>query len=209
MMRFPIALALLAISFAAPAQQPITTPGTVAHQGAGTGFPERVGEFRRGSVTSFDAERRNVAASYNWHPPGGRVLITVYIYPAPPAAPAGRAAQCRNQFDQAQQALTFQHKEARAVEQGAAPPMDGVEPDLGHRSVFRFRTVFGSTEEDVRSEVRLYCYVGGDWLVKYRVTAHASLDAGAAIESFVRVGPWPGRPAPEQVVALPASGPAL
>lgn len=45
----------------------------------------------------------------------------------------------------------------------------------------------------VRSEVHLYCYVAGDWFVKYRVTAPLAVTAPAAVEAFIRTGPWPGR----------------
>ena len=204
-----LAAALLLAPLAAPAQQPIEQRGTIAHRAAGTGFAERIGEFQRSNATRFDSAGTNVAASYNWYPPGGRVLLTVYVYPAPPAAPAARARHCRDQFDQAQAAVTSQFKDASVVQQGPAPAMAGAEPALGHRSVLRFRTMFGSAEQDVHSEVRLYCYVGGDWLVKYRVTSTASLDATAAIEAFVRAGPWPGRAAPEQIVALPPPSPRL
>ncbi|HKR25552.1 MAG TPA: hypothetical protein VJS15_09855, partial [Allosphingosinicella sp.] len=159
--------ALLLAPAAASAQQPIEQSGTIAHQAAGTGFAERIGEFQRSNATRFDSAGHNVAASYNWYPPGGRVLVTVYVYPAPPAVAAARARHCRDQFDQARAAVTTQFKDARVVEQGPAPTMAGAEPALGHRSVLRFRTLFGSAEQDVRSEVRLYCYVGGDWLVKY------------------------------------------
>jgi hypothetical protein len=200
----PIATALLlAPAATAVAQQPIEQAGTIAHQAARTGFAERIGEFRRSSATRFDPSGRNVAASYNWEPPGGRVLVTVYVYPAPPAARAARRRHCRDQFDQAQAAVATQFGDAAIVEQGAAPAMAGARRELGHRSVLRFRTMFGTEVQDVRSEVRLYCYVGGDWLVKYRATWNASLDAAAAIEAFVRAGPWPGRARPEQVVMLP------
>ncbi len=201
--RILFAAALALAPLAALAQQPIEQRGTIAHQAAGTGFAERIGEFQRSNATRFDSEGRNVAASYNWYPPGGRVLVTVYVYPAPPAAEAARRRECRGQFDQAQAAVTMQFKDASVVEQGPAPAMAGAEPALGHRSVLRFRTMFGNAEQDVRSEVRLYCYVGGDWLVKYRITSNAGLDVVAAIEAFVRAGPWPGRAAPEQIVALP------
>lgn len=201
-------IAALLVASPAPAQQRIEQRGTIAHQAAGTGFPERIGEFRRSNATRFDSEGRNVAASYNRTGPDGRVLVTVYVYPAPPAAPAARARHCRDQFDQAEAAVTTQFKDAAIVERGSAPAMAGADAGLGHRSVLRFRTVFGTSEQDVRSEVRIYCYVGGDWLVKYRATWNADLDAAAAIEAFVRGGPWPGRAAPEQVVIRSPSGPS-
>lgn len=207
-----IAAALLAAPVApAAAQQSIEAPGTVAHAAAATGFPERVGEFRRTSVTRFDEAGRDISASYNWYPPGGRVLATVYIYPAPPASPDARAGQCRAHFEQVQQAVTSHAEDARVVERGVAPAMAGAEPGLGHRSVLRFRTMFGSDLQDVHSEARLYCYVGGDWMVKYRATWNASLDIADALDAFVRAGPWPGRHVadPAEVAAASIAGAAM
>ena len=75
----PARQALLAGAPAATAlaQQPIEQSGTIAHQAAGTGFPERVGGFRRSNATRFDARRpqcsrRATIGSRR----GGRVLVT-------------------------------------------------------------------------------------------------------------------------------------
>ena len=48
-------------------------------------------------------------------------------------------------------------------------------------------------DEELRSESILYCYVGGDWLVKYRASSNAGFEVGAIIDEFIRLGPWPGR----------------
>jgi hypothetical protein len=49
--------------------------------------------------------------------------------------------------------------------------------------------------QEIRSEAHLYCYVGGDWLVKYRVSAPVAVETGGPVEAFIRDGPWPGRSA--------------
>jgi len=195
---------------AAAAQQRIDTPGTVAHAAAGTGFPERIGEFRRASVTRFDDAGRDISASYNLVRPEGRILITVYVYPASrsgpaPAGTAARIALCQREFDGVREVIAMQHKDASVVEGGEAAAPAGAEPQLSHRSVFRFRTAFDDGVQEVRSEARLYCFVGGDWLVKYRATSPTAVDAAAAIEAFIRAGPWPGRVPAEQTVARPAA----
>jgi len=218
----PIAAALLAAPLAAAtAQQRIDTPGTVDHAAARTGFPERVGDFRRANVTRYDAEGRDISASYNLVRPEGRLLISVYVYPAPSVAAApgaketgevARATLCARDFEAAEQAIVRHNQGARLIERGSPPAVPGTEPRLGHRSVYEFRTRFDSGVQDVRSEARLYCYVGGDWQVKYRITAPVAVDARAAIDAFVRAGPWPGRappPSPDETVALPgAAAPA-
>ncbi|MEA3013819.1 MAG: hypothetical protein QOD42_2364 [Sphingomonadales bacterium] len=78
------------------------------------------------------------------------------------------------------------------VREAAALP--GTEPGLRFRSVHRVRmAIRGAEPEDVRRESRLYCHVGGDWLVKYYASSNAAFDVGDAIEAFIRDGPWPGR----------------
>jgi hypothetical protein len=56
---------------------------------------------------------------------------------------------------------------------------------------------FDREVQAVRSEAHLYCYVGGDWFVKYRVSAPVAVTAPGAVEAFIRTGPWPGRSSPE------------
>lgn len=210
-----IAAMLIALpATAAAAQQSIDAPGTVAHAAAATGFPERVGEFRRASVIRYDDAGRDISASYNLVRPEGRLLISVYVYPAWRGGPASadavaRASRCRQEFDGARQVIAMQHKDASVVEPGDPAALAGTEPQLSHRSVFRFRTLFDDGVQEVRSEARLYCFVGGDWMVKYRTTSPMAVDAPAAIEAFIRAGPWPGRVPPEETVALPiAASPA-
>ena len=51
----------------------------------------------------------------------------------------------------------------------------------------------GGEAEEVRRETRLYCYVGGNWLVKFYASSNAEFDVEDAIDAFIRVGPWPNR----------------
>ena len=215
-----IAAALLAAPLApAAAQQSIEAPGTVAHAAAATGFPERVGEFRRTSVTRFDEAGRNIAAGYALARGDRRLVLTIYIYPAArlasapgsgQAADIARAQLCRAEFDGVQQVISRQYRDVSLIENGPAPAIAGVEPQLSHKSVHRLEARFGADVQQVRSETYLYCFVGGDWLVKYRATSHLDLDATSAVETFIRSGPWPGRQvqdAPMVAETAPAANP--
>jgi hypothetical protein len=199
--------ALLAVAAPAAAQQDIQRPGTNFHDAAGAAFPEQVGDFRRVRVTQFDEAGRDISATYRLERPAGTMVMTVYIYPATPAAAGGRTQSCDREFEEVRQAIREQYKDAELTEDGAAPAVDGVAGPLGRRSVYRLVAPFAGEAQPVRSEVDLYCYVGGDWLVKYRATSPAALDAAGAVEQFIRSGPWPGRGAPvdpKDVAALPA-----
>jgi hypothetical protein len=197
-----LALAAAAAWQPAAAQRKIETDGPYAHRGAGAVYPVRVGDFVRSNVYQYDAEGKDVSASYNLMMPEGRLLITVYIYPAARVTPVGaqdgskEAAQallCDREFDSVNEVISSQHPGTAAVERGAALDVPGVGPRLGHRSVYRFRAAFDDDEQEIRSEAHLYCYVGGDWLVKYRVSAPAAVETRGPVESFIRNGPWPGR----------------
>jgi hypothetical protein len=187
-----IALACVAWQPAA-AQRKVTMEGTYVHVPARAHFPERVGEFQRGDIYQYDPGGRDVSASYNLATPAGRLLITVYIYPAAAAAEGARAARCEEEFGSVNSAISGQNGNSVPLEQGPAHVAAGAEPGLGHRSVYRFSSPFGDRIQELRSEAHLYCYVGGDWFVKYRVSAPVAVESRAAVQAFIRDGPWPGR----------------
>lgn len=207
------AAALFLLAVPAVAQQRIERRGTIPHAAAAAQFPERVGEFRRTSVYQYDPGGRDMSASYVLDRGGRTLLITVYVYPAARVAAApgsaetaevARATLCEREFRNVQAAITDNHEGVETVEEGEAPPADGVGRALSRRSVHRFVADFFEREQPVRSEVDLYCYVGGAWLVKYRATSNLDFDASDEIRRFIRSGPWPNRDAPldpDEVVA--------
>ena len=212
-----IAAAALAFGLGSAASaQPrsIDQPGDVAHPTAGTHFPEQVGEFVRSDVMQYDEVGTDVSASYNLVRGGDRLLISVYVYPAPTlrsapgserTADVARANMCRQEMTSVGQVIENhpQYSGARRLEDGVAPAMEGVGPGLNLRSVHSFTGPFSGREQTVRSETDLYCFVGDRWLVKYRASSNAGFDASEAIETFIRNGPWPGRspaPSPDKTV---------
>lgn len=202
MMRWLAASALL-VAVPAAAQQAIQSTGSVAHEAARTSFPLRIGEFERRSVVSYDAARRDMSAEYVLTRGDQRLYVTVYVYPAAAhAAPADRQRFCRQSFDGALLAIRSRFP-AAGTGGGTDPlPVDGSDAALRHRSVFAFRTDWFGAEQEVRSELDLYCYVGGDWLVKHRISGPATFPLGDAIDTFIRTGPWPGRRFPDSVASV-------
>ena len=207
-LRYVIAAAWIALSLApAAAQQRIDRPGTVDHPSAGAHFPEQVGLFRRSSVVQYDPAGTDVSASYELSHGGDRLVVTVYVYPAAhlEAGPArsgdaARATACRREIASVGQVIETQpqYHGARQLEEGAAPVVSDVAGALSLRTVHSFTASFFGSEREVRSETDLYCFVGDRWLVKYRASSNAGFDVSAAIESFIRSGPWPGRNAPPE-----------
>jgi len=211
-----IAAALLA-AFAVPAAaQPrdIGRPGTVAHRAAGAHFPERIGELERQNVVQYDEAGTNISAMYELHRGGDHLRLSVYVYPAAAVAAApgsGQAADveranwCRTELDMVGQVIENQpqYRGARRIEDGAAPAVEGVDRALSLRTIHSFTSAFFGPEQELRSSTDLYCYVGGQWQVKYRATFTPGFDATEAIEQFIRSGPWPGRnppPAPGEAI---------
>lgn len=211
-MRMIALLAGLLVATPAMAQQRIDRPGPVAHEQARAIFPEQVGSFRRANVVSYGPAGDNISASYNLARAGGRLLITIYIYPAARIAegPAGgqsaevaRAMRCQGEFQAVNQAIEQAHPRARALAVAPSAPPPGLAPALSHRSVYRLRTNFDGRMQELRSEARLYCYVGGEWLVKYRISSSEGMEVIDDIEAFVSQGPWPGRAAAEPRTVAP------
>ena len=188
-------LALAASSAPVLAQREIVTDDAYVHGPANAVYPVRVGGFRRSDIYRYDRDGKDVSASYNLATPAGRLLITVYIYPAAAAAPDERLGLCNREFGEVNSAISSQHENAAPVEDGDAAPIEGVPRELGHRSVYRFISPFDDKLQAIRSEAHLYCYVGGGWLVKYRVTAPAAVKTDGPVKAFIRNGPWPGRSA--------------
>jgi hypothetical protein len=175
------------------AQREVTVEGDYVHGPAHAVYPLQVGDFHRSEIYQYDELGEDVSASYNLATPEGRLLITVYIYPATPAVAAVRASRCDEEFAAVNSVISTQHDNVAPIEEGAALPIRGVDPSLTHRSAYRFGSPFEDRVQEIRSEAHLYCYVGGDWLVKYRVTAPVAVETRRAVEAFIRNGPWPGR----------------
>jgi hypothetical protein len=201
-----ICIALAAVPAPVAAQQRIDRPGTWVHEAAGTGFPERVGDFQRTNVYVYDQAGANASASYSLAGVDGRLHLTVYVYPSPRVPGQDPAESCRREYEESRAIIANQNDGAERIEDGAAPPAEGTS---GRRSVYSFTTRYDGQEQAVRSEIDLYCHVGGEWQVKYRATSPAAFDASAEIETFIRTGPWPGRsPELDEIVAAAVDGEA-
>ena len=177
----------------AAAQRPVAVEGDYLHGPAHAVYPVQVGGFKRSDIYQYDEAGKDVSASYNLATPAGRLLITVYIYPAPPASRSDRAEVCGQEFEAVGTTISSQHGDVAPAEQGSAIRVNGVGRKLAHRSVYRFSIPFDNRMQEIRSEAHLYCYVGGDWLVKYRVSAPVAVETRGPVEAFIRDGPWPGR----------------
>jgi hypothetical protein len=203
MKRILLAVALAAAPISGAAGQiSIEQPGTVAHGPAGAFFPARFGELRRISAHQYDEAGRDLSATYRLDRPGGNFLVSIYVYPAPPAAgrqpAAARATICQQNFAEAQAAITSRAEfdGTRLIAEDEAPAVEGIAPALRRRASYSLTGTLVGPRQALRSQVFLYCYARGDWLVKYRATGPADFDSDAIMTDLIRSGPWPGRAAP-------------
>lgn len=200
-------IAAIALLFAAPAlAQPedISARGTVPHNAARAGFPEQVGEFRRVHVLRYG--ENDLSGNYNLRRGDDFLRLSVYIYPAPHAPEAQRAAICRDEMARIDADIRGAYKEVERLENGEAAALPGTVAGLRLRSLHRLQLALRTSEpEEIRRDSRLYCYVGGDWFVKFYASSNASFDVAAAIDAFIAVGPWPGRGPGSIALLLPFS----
>jgi hypothetical protein len=184
------------------AQELVEATGPYLHRSAPATFPMRVGGFGRSQILRYDKEGRDVSASYEFATPEGQLVLTVYVYPAAAVPRGERRKACEREFESATDAIRMHDASAAMVEDDRAVEAPGSRKGLRHRAVFRLNMRFAGTVQPVRSEAHLYCYVGGDWFVKYRVSAPVAVAAPDAVEAFIRNGPWPGRGSSESIARL-------
>jgi hypothetical protein len=195
--RIVAALPLLASATVASADpQLIEQAGPFRHVGSNTSFPEQVSIFSRSRIVRYeDPMGEDISVGYGAGLASGqRVVITEYVYPAPqPAVGQTRQGLCREEFDLSAAEIQ-KHPNAQKLGEPAAPGMSGSVPTNGYRATFTFTQPVDGTPQTIQSQILLYCYVGGNWFVKYRASSLPGADLSSAVNGFVTIGPWPGKP---------------
>lgn len=197
-MRIANILAALTIFIAAGGaraeSQLIEHSGPFRHVGSNTTFPEQFGAFARARIVRYDDPAgEDISAGYGLTVPGARIAFTQYIYPAPaPTAQLTRELLCREEFD-GSAAEIDKHDRSHKLGEPAAPAVSGVSTELSHRANYTFRLNVNGTPTTLQSQIVLYCYVGGNWFVKYRASSIPGVDLGGALTRFITSGPWPGK----------------
>lgn len=187
------ALSALIAAEAAAQFQDVTQPGPFRHVGSNTTFPEQAGPYERGKVFRMDDPAgENVAVGYQGQTSVGRVILMEFVYPAQGQRPA-RADNCQADFD-ASKAAIDKYRDARKLGDSTPPAMAGVPAGLSHQASYTFTAEMDGKPVTLRTDVVIYCYVAGNWFVKYRATSAADSDLNATLGQFITAtGPWPGR----------------
>jgi hypothetical protein len=192
-------LAVAPLADAKPLAQPefIQVVGPFTHR-SGMVFPPSVGDVPRVSVLRYNDEETDVSAGYNLITPTGRLVATIYIYPAPPLTSIGspasvtasaRAKLCQDEFSRRKYEISRVNVGARLVGEQEISFRRGDGNFPGKKAVFEYDASLGGQRQPVHSELYVFCYVGDQWAMEYRFTAPRGIDT-AEISRFMDALPW-------------------
>jgi len=177
----------------------VDATGSYTHAASGMVFPDALGDFRRTSISRYDAEGLDVSAGYDLFAPPRVIAATVYVYPAPPLVSIGsppevvataRANLCQREFESRKQEILQSHPGAKLIEERAVSVVRAGGTHSGRMAAFEYEDIFAHQRQPVAARVYLFCYVGGKWVVKYRFSYPKSFDASKDIEDFMRSLSW-------------------
>ena len=63
-------------------------------------------------------------------------------------------------------------------------------PQRGVIATFEYEEMFAGRRQMVLSHLIMFTYVGGEWLLKYRITHLKEMDSSKSIESFLKELRW-------------------
>lgn len=180
-------LALFANDVAAQPEEIVTT-GAYVHEGSGMTLPAAVGAWQRIDVYRYDTLATDVSASYRLEQPNGSVLATTYVYPMPggwTTDPTVRAKACRAEYERRKTEVVTYYDDVDVLAEMDAQPPQGGDFDPGHWASFAYETEIAGRDQPARSELHVFCYIGGPWAFEYRITRPADLEATKAIAAFM------------------------
>lgn len=172
--------------------QDIPAAGPYRHDGTGIVFPTTSGIFLRTRILRFDEQARHIMVAYNSELIAQPVILNAYVYPAPQVSsfgsPADVIAAARHQLvlnhqQQQKQEILALHKTGKLVgEQPVTLDYRG-QAITGLRADFEFVEPFAGEVQPIRSS--LYLFELGESMLKFRVSAPASVDSEAAVKAMI------------------------
>ncbi len=169
------------------------------HTASGMKFPVRVGEFQRVTLFRYDLQERDVSAGYNLITSLCAIAATIYVYPPPSSVSTGsppgtlantRATLSEAEFKTRKQEILNSHPGARLLQEENIKLLQGAKTYSGRMATFEFEGIFGGQDNALLSNLYLFCYVEGEWIIKYRFTYPKNVDASKEIEGFMKSLKW-------------------
>jgi hypothetical protein len=172
-----------------PQPASIRVNGTYEHPASGLAFPESVGAFRRGEITPFDREGRNIGVGYNYEGTDALVAFTVYVR-RPLVLESGEVASLGRQFAIERDVIRQYHPDASEAWSLEVEISEADRKLPGYAAEFRYREQFNFARRDVVSF--LYLFDRDGWFVKYRITYAERGEAASerVFGEFLKIAPW-------------------
>jgi hypothetical protein len=175
--------------------------GVYVQKPTGMAYPESVGNFRRVSIIRYEPDDSDESAGYNRYVPLKEIVATVYVFPSPALRSVGsprsviedaRNHLCTDQFGSVKKEVTGAHPDAILLRESAAGLVQGNVKHDGHSAAYKLtnRSFAGRENVLLRSDVDVFCYVGGKWTVEYRIDYPFDYDASAEIADFMQGLIW-------------------
>ena len=196
MSKFPLWLLLAALPLQVVADDvPPVEEVVPRHEGSGMAFPAQVAGFKRARLMRFDEAGRDAGVDYNFHDENRSIHATVFIYPPAgdtvPSDALERNMVCTQELDRRKAELHTVHPESTL---SPVKPAQLEADDHGTRSgyhiSFNSYEQYGSSPQNVSSDLYLFCFAMDDWMLSYRFTYPAKTDVAEPIRLFMRELPW-------------------
>ena len=182
---------------AQPEEMPIQ--GTYTHSASGMTFPAKIGDFDRRAVLRKDTQRQDASVRYDLISMAVSVAVTVDIYPAPKldtvGLPAGMVAAARDNlsqqaFESHRREIMSSHPGTVLIQEGEVSLPQSNNPYGGRMAVIEYEDVFFRQRQLVRSQLYLFCFAGGKWVIKYQFIYPKNADVLQEIENFLMKLSW-------------------
>lgn len=177
----------------------IEVAGSYIHKPSGMMFPKTINDFQRVDVYQYDKEGLDVSVGYNLFAPPRTIVATMYVYPAPKVVSIGSppsviaVAQdiaAKGEFESRKQEIMIAHPGAIIIEEKDVSLVQAGKTQLGKMATFQYEDVFLNKSQTVEGRVYLFCYVSGNWIIKYRFSYPKSFDATKDIDDFMQGLSW-------------------
>jgi hypothetical protein len=202
---FAVALAVAAAAPVAAQRGDVLDPADpYIHRQTGMSFPAHVGSAIRHQVVRYSDDGADSGVGYQiaraGEPGNGGMVayLSVFVYPAraPKPGAAGDAAMaeqsCAATFEGMKQDILAREPNVTVRVEDRIEATAAASRLSGRRIVYEGGTApFAGKEQPVREEARLFCLPGGKWLVSYRITSPAGVDADADVARVVAALRWP------------------
>jgi hypothetical protein len=178
---------LAACAQPAPLLLPVDEQGAVLHPASRFAFPAQVGPFERSNVKHHDPQGEALSADYTL---AGTAVITVYVYPEPPADE--QAGDLLERHVQAMKGAVVQNSALRLLSEGPVDITQNGRAHQGRRLTLEYRGSFGGIAQELFA--KHYLFMLGRHFIQYRVIYPAAEDAKVSplVPSFLKDLRWPG-----------------